>query len=78
MAKPGTELTIPVDVSEHCEISIPGSATFEEIREGLEKKSLTYIDVRNKEELEKDGKIVGSFNIPCNLNLFLALLVLHR
>ncbi len=35
------------------------------MKAGLDKKSLTYIDVRNRSELQKDGMIVGSFNIPC-------------
>ncbi|XP_046637415.1 rhodanese domain-containing protein CG4456-like [Daphnia pulicaria] len=41
-----------------------GSIDFESVKTGLDKKSLTYIDVRNRSELQKDGMIVGSFNIP--------------
>ena len=38
---------------------------FDEIRTQLENKSLIYLDVRNRSELENDGKIVGSVNLPC-------------
>ncbi|KAI9562735.1 hypothetical protein GHT06_010189 [Daphnia sinensis] len=41
-----------------------GTVDFETVKNGLEKKSLTYIDVRNKSELDKEGSIVGSVNIP--------------
>ncbi len=41
-----------------------GTIDFEALKTGLENKSLTYIDVRNKSELQKEGKVVGSVNIP--------------
>jgi len=37
---------------------------FEEVLAGLNDKSLTYLDVRNKTELLTDGQVVGSVNIP--------------
>merc|ERR1711928_283560 len=37
---------------------------FEEILAGLNDKSLTYLDVRNRTELQSDGKVAGSVNIP--------------
>ncbi len=43
----------------------PGTINFESVKVGLDKQSLTYIDVRNKSELQKEGTIVGSFNVPC-------------
>lgn len=42
---------------------------FEEVRKGLEDKSLMYLDVRNRSELENDGKVQGSVNLPCELFL---------
>lgn len=47
----------------------PGTVDFEAVKNGLEKKSLTYIDVRNKSELHKEGSITGSVNIPCMENI---------
>ncbi|XP_032790897.2 rhodanese domain-containing protein CG4456 [Daphnia magna] len=41
-----------------------GTLNFEEVRAGLEKKSLIYMDVRNQSELQSDGKAVGSVNLP--------------
>ncbi|KAI9562734.1 hypothetical protein GHT06_010188 [Daphnia sinensis] len=41
-----------------------GTINFEEIRAGLENKSLIYMDVRNQSELQSDGKVVGSVNVP--------------
>lgn len=46
---------------------IPGTIDFEEICAGLQSKSLTYMDVRNQSELQSEGKIVGSVNLPCNI-----------
>jgi hypothetical protein len=46
---------------------IPGTIDFEEICAGLESKSITYMDVRNQSELQSDGQIVGSVNLPCNI-----------
>ena len=37
---------------------------YEDVKEGLENKSLLLIDVREPDELEKFGKIPGSINIP--------------
>lgn len=49
----------------HCTTAIElGTVDFEAVKNGLEKKSLTYIDVRNKSELHKEGSITGSVNIP--------------
>ncbi|XP_046637419.1 rhodanese domain-containing protein CG4456-like [Daphnia pulicaria] len=42
----------------------PGTIDFEEICAGLESKSITYMDVRNQSELQSDGQIVGSVNLP--------------
>ena len=39
---------------------------FEEVLAGLNDKSLTYLDVRNRTELQSDGQVAGSVNIPCN------------
>ncbi len=43
---------------------------FEELRDGLNNNSLVYIDVRNRNELVTDGKVVGSVIVPCKLDLF--------
>lgn len=40
---------------------------YETVAAGLEIGSLIYLDVRNHDEIKTDGKIVGSFAIPCNL-----------
>ncbi len=45
----------------------PGTIDFDAVRAGLEKKSFMYVDVRNRSELESDGQIVGSVNLPCML-----------
>ena len=37
---------------------------FEELRDGLSNGSLVYLDVRNRDELVNDGKIVGSVVVP--------------
>lgn len=37
---------------------------FEELRDGLNNKSLVYLDVRNRDELRTDGKVVGSVVVP--------------
>ena len=42
---------------------------YKEVRTGLEDKSLTLLDVRNPDELTKNGKIPGSTNIPCKYML---------
>ncbi|KAI9562833.1 hypothetical protein GHT06_010288 [Daphnia sinensis] len=41
-----------------------GTINFEEICAGLENKSFIYMDVHNQSELQSDGKIVGSVNVP--------------
>ena len=55
---------------------------YKEVRTGLEDKSLTLLDVRNPDELTKNGKIPGSINIPCKYMLhyyhFILLLALVR
>jgi 3-mercaptopyruvate sulfurtransferase SseA len=38
---------------------------YEDVKKGLEEHSFLLIDVRNPEELQKNGKIPGSINIPC-------------
>ena len=38
---------------------------FKELSDGLNNNSLVYIDVRNRDELVTDGKVVGSVNVPC-------------
>lgn len=38
---------------------------FEELRDGLNNNSLVYLDVRNRDELRTDGKVVGSVVVPC-------------
>ena len=38
---------------------------FNAVKEGLSGGKITLIDVRNPGELESDGKIPGSFNVPC-------------
>ncbi|XP_057367758.2 uncharacterized protein LOC130688750 [Daphnia carinata] len=49
----------------HCATATQlGTVDFETVKKGLEKKSLTYIDVRNQSELQNEGSIVGSVNIP--------------
>ena len=54
---------------------------YKEVRTGLEDKSLTLLDVRNPDELRKNGKIPGSTNIPCKYILhyyhFIQLLALN-
>lgn len=37
---------------------------FEELRDGLNNNSLVYLDVRNRDELRTDGKVVGSVVVP--------------
>lgn len=37
---------------------------FEELHDGLSNGSLVYLDVRNRDELVNDGKIVGSVVVP--------------
>jgi hypothetical protein len=46
-----------------------GTIDFDGVKAGLEDKSIVYMDVRNRSELETDGKIVGSVNLPCNYHL---------
>ncbi len=38
---------------------------FEELRDGLSNASLVYLDVRNRDEIVNDGKVVGSVVVPC-------------
>ena len=38
---------------------------FEELRDGLNNGSLVYLDVRNRDEIVNDGKVVGSVVVPC-------------
>ena len=38
---------------------------FAEVKQGVEKKTILLIDVRNVDEIKKDGKIPGTHNIPC-------------
>lgn len=38
---------------------------FEELAKGIKDGSLIYIDIRNRSELANNGKIPGSFNVPC-------------
>ena len=40
---------------------------FDQVRAELESKNLIYLDVRNREELMREGQVVGSVNIPCML-----------
>merc|ERR1712142_966565 len=40
------------------------SIEFQELNEKLKQNSVILIDVRSREELNEDGKIPGSFNIP--------------
>ena len=42
---------------------------YKEVRTGLDDKLLTLVDVRNPDELRKNGKIPGSTNIPCKYML---------
>ena len=37
---------------------------FEAVKSGIDSKSIILIDVRNPGELQTDGKIPGSYNIP--------------
>ena len=37
---------------------------FEDILEGLKNKTLIYLDVRNMDEIQNDGKVVGSVVVP--------------
>ncbi|XP_057367491.2 uncharacterized protein LOC130688528 [Daphnia carinata] len=37
---------------------------FEELRDGLNNNSLIYLDVRNRDELRTDGKVIGSVVVP--------------
>ena len=39
---------------------------FDEVLVGLNAKTLTYLDVRNQTELQGDGQVAGSVNIPSN------------
>ncbi len=45
------------------------TVTTDELLGMLKSKSVKLIDVRNPWELENEGKISGSVNIPCKLNL---------
>lgn len=38
------------------------------MKKGLANKTLFYLDVRNLDELKEEGKIAGTFNIPCKTN----------
>lgn len=42
-----------------------GKVGFEELKSELEKKKVLYVDVRNLTELKEEGKISGSYHIPC-------------
>lgn len=44
--------------------------TFEEVLVGLESNSLIYLDVRNRDEVRTDGKVVGSLIVPCKYFVF--------
>ena len=48
--------------------SLKVELVFDQVLAGLEDKSLIYLDVRPREELLTDGKVVGSVNIP-SINL---------
>ena len=37
---------------------------FEELRDGLSNGILVYLDVRNRDEIVNDGKVVGSVVVP--------------
>lgn len=37
---------------------------FEQVRDGVNAKSIVVLDVRSPDEIKKDGRISGSFNIP--------------
>ena len=50
---------------------LAATVEFEEVRKGLEDKSVIYMDVRNRSELETDGKVVGSINLPCKYTKWL-------
>jgi hypothetical protein len=52
-----------------------GTIDFDVVKAGLEDKSIVYMDVRNRSELENDGKIVGSVNLPCKYLFILLPLV---
>ena len=43
---------------------------FDSVKTGLASNSFTLIDVRNAGELQTDGKIPGSHNIPCKSTKF--------
>lgn len=45
-------------------VSTSNEMFFEEILEGLKNKTLTYLDVRNMDEIQNDGKVVGSVVVP--------------
>ena len=44
--------------------NLPPTVTYEEVVEALEDSTALVIDVRQPEELEKDGVIPGALNIP--------------
>ena len=43
---------------------------FNQVRQGMHDGSLIYMDVRNRSEMETDGRIVGSVVVPCKFFCF--------
>ena len=43
---------------------------FPELLSSMEKKDVIVVDVRNRDELKETGKLPGSYNVPCENNIY--------